>query len=122
MRPESDELVLNLGDLFSIWTRGRWRSVKHRVVQISDCPCQDSDFRPEDDLLDCFQTTEEEEERERPGRLSFAYFVNMDKTAMVDCNDFTNPGDEVCQTPPFNSYEYLLNKFDQSQIQLNNEE
>ena len=81
-----DAYVINLGDLMARWTNDQWVSTMHRVVK---------------------PPLENEEESRRQ---SFAFFHNLNKTAMVEtiptCVDAQHPA----KYPPINAMDHLMEK------------
>ena len=110
--PSPEELVLNLGDLMTFWSSHRWRAVKHRVVErIGEGRGEEAEEAEEAGRMrgdDCFSSFPSSPR----GRMSFAYFLNLDEDAVVDCHDFPS---STCSFSPFNAHEYLMKKVRESQ-------
>lgn len=70
VEPDPDVFVVNVGDLMTVWTNGRWRSTLHRVVPV-------------------------EVDRVLLRRRSFPYFQQPNHDAVISClptcTDATNP-------------------------------
>jgi isopenicillin N synthase-like dioxygenase len=81
-----DAFIINLGDLMARWTNDQWVSTMHRVVKPPSDNEQDS------------------------RRQSFAFFHNLNKTALVEtiptCVDESNPA----KYPPINAMDHLMEK------------
>ena len=79
--------VVNLGDLMSRWTNGKWVSTLHRVVMPS---------------------------ASRPGSLqrrqSMAFFHNINPTQLVECIPSCMSADRPPQFPPIISGDFLMEK------------
>lgn len=86
-----DELVVNVGDMMTYWTNGRWKAVKHRVVQK--------------------RATHTSDEAKSTGRMSFAFFFSLSRDAVVDPRDIVGNADGVEKRPPVNAHEYLMQKY-----------
>ncbi len=85
--PESEAVLLNLGDIMEIMTNGRLPATLHRV------------------------TISEDEVVKRRARQSLVYFINFDHEAMItpieDAGKEVHPGNIGKVYKPTNNYDYL---------------
>ena len=76
--------VVNIGDLMMRWTNDRWRSTRHRVVNPP---------------------------RATGGRLSFCYFVEPNRDAVIECLPTCHGPERPAKYPPISAGDYMVEKF-----------
>jgi len=86
--PTPGTFVINLGDLMSRWTNGKWVSTLHRVVNPPDC----------------------QEGAAVGGRQSMAFFHNINADHVVECIPTCTSTDNPPKYPPITAFEHLMQK------------
>lgn len=84
--PVAGSFVINVGDLMSRWTNGRWRSTLHRVVN------------PPGDLAGSSR------------RLSLVAFTSPNENTEITCLPTCTDADRPVQFPPVRAGEYVMAK------------
>jgi len=86
--PTPGTFVINLGDLMSRWTNGKWVSTLHRVVNPPNCREGDS----------------------VRGRQSMAFFHNINADHVVECIPTCTSAENPPKYPPITAFDHLMQK------------